>query len=300
MPIEPCCTYELPEGRYIIPEQLATPTGVSAEADSETTITVTWDAVDDAEDYLVEYRVAGSDDWSTIEAVEDTEATIEDLEPATEYEIRVTARADGFADSEPSDVVTATTDEPPPDQLDTPTGVAAVADGPDAIDIEWDAVDDAETYVVEYRVAGSDAWSSSDGIEDTSTTVTDLEPDTEYELRVIAQADGFADSDPSAIVTATTEELPQLDTPTGLDTQGAGATNIDIIWSSVTDAEEYTVRWSLEGEGEWTESDPVSATEYDITGLEEETEYDIQVRASAAGFTDSEWSATYTESTAVE
>lgn len=282
-------------------EPLPTPTGLTAEADGPNAINASWDVVDDADEYLVEYRESGDEDWLSIPVVTEPEATIEDLEPATEYDVRVTARGDGWEDSDPTAPVSATTEADEPDQLDTPTGLAVDSTTEDSISVSWESVEDAETYLVEYRETGEEEWESLAPVEDTEATIPDLEDETEYEIRVTAQADGFTDSEPSDPVSVETdedEEPEQLTTPENLASPAQTDTAIDVEWDAVDDAEEYEVRYQETDNGEdWEDIEPVTATAATIDDLTADTSYDIQVRAVADGFTPSEWSDTLTQST---
>lgn len=275
--------------------QLDTPTGVEASGASESSIDISWSSVTDAGEYLVQYRVTGADDWSSAPVVTDTSATVTGLEAETEYELRVTARAEGFDDSEPSSVVTATTEDETPPQLDTPE-VTTGDVGSDSVALSWSAIDNAENYLVEYRVADSSDWSEIDAVTSPEATVTGLEPSTEYELRVTARAEGYTDSDPSSVVTATTTSDDELAAPGGLDSPAQTTTAIDVEWSSVEGAEEYELRYRISGDEDWTSGESVSTTAATLDDLQADTSYEVQVRA-VDGDDVSDWSDTLEQST---
>ena len=62
-------------------------------------------------------------------------------------------------------------------------------------------------YEVYFRLAGADEWEYADYVSDTSTTVTDLTPGTDYEFMVVAwditeDDPGSDDSNTATIATA--------------------------------------------------------------------------------------------------
>ncbi|MCH8046089.1 MAG: matrixin family metalloprotease [Planctomycetes bacterium] len=65
------------------------------------------------------------------------------------------------------------------------------------------------------------------------------------------------------------------------------ATQIDVIWSSVTGADDYIVYWGLSGSSSWNfNSGWQSATTYSMTGLSADTSYEILAKArNASGAT---------------
>ena len=103
--------------------------------------------------------------------------------------------------------------------LDAPTGLTIDSILFDRATLGWSPVPNAESYRVAYRV-GSDDWSSETTVTTTAHTFTGLSPNTTYEFRVIAEADGYSDSD-AATVTDTT--LNDQLTTTWSFTQGDNA-----------------------------------------------------------------------------
>ncbi len=104
--------------------------------------------------------------------------------------------------------------------LETPQNVTAtVVEGtPNAIKIEWDAVENATGYVVSYDTVSVE-------VETTSTTIENLQYAMTYEFSVVAKAQGFKQSD-AATATATTDAKPE----------GSGATTYTEDFSGFTTA----------------------------------------------------------------
>ena len=87
------------------PQQLDTPTGLADDSIGETSISLSWDGVNNAESYVVKR------DGNEIDTVNNTSFNDDGLDPNTQYEYTVTAQADGFKSSNPTDVITITTNE---------------------------------------------------------------------------------------------------------------------------------------------------------------------------------------------
>lgn len=106
---------------------LTAPTGLAATPTTDT-LEVTWDESPGATGYVLEYRQTGVTEWSTT-ATATPGATLEDLTPATGYELRVSA-TDATTTTDPSPVVTVTTlpeDGPPdPEPGDMPADLEAL------------------------------------------------------------------------------------------------------------------------------------------------------------------------------
>ena len=83
---------------------LTKPNAVTANEVDVKTANITWDAVDKAGSYVLEYKASGAMDWICVDAPKNS-IKLENLDPDTEYEVRVKAIA-GESSSEYSDVIT--------------------------------------------------------------------------------------------------------------------------------------------------------------------------------------------------
>lgn len=278
----------------VVNTELVAPTGLASPSQTAGAVDLSWDAVPAAEAYVVRWSPAGTENWTELEPVTTLSATVAGLAAETAYDFQVKATAAGSTDSPWSDSLTQSTTAQP--QLAAPTNPAAGTPTADSIPFSWDAVTDAGSYVVSWRPTGG-VFEESSPIDTTSYTVADLDPETEYELRVKAVGDGFTDSDWSSVITATTEPIGDLAAPEGLASPSQTATSIDLTWDAVTDAEEYVAQWAPTGTTDWTQLSPVTAATATIDGLTAETTYDVQVQAIADGWNPSPWSSTFTQAT---
>jgi len=174
--------------------------------------------------------------------------------------------------------------------LAAPTGLNSPTQGPTTVDLAWNAVPDAQRYVVRWSPAGQDDWTELTPTFLLTAEVTGLTDETSYDFQVQAIGVGFVDSPWSATLTVSTTSLGTLAAPTGVATPSSTGTTIDVTWNAVDNATAYIVEWSLTGQDNWTPSPPVTTTSYTITGLALGTSYDIRVKATAPDWTDSPYS----------
>lgn len=222
------------------------PTGVTFTGVDATTATVSWDYTPGTEaptGFEVSYRVApGNGAWSTplTVPVEDRSTQVDGLTATTEYQVRV--RAVGAHGSSPYVYATGTTPapvlEPVADLATTPTFTEI------GLSWSWTSPEPGAPtptgYVIAYGPTGSSGVSTltlSDPSA-TSATLTDLTPDTSYDIEVRA-VNAELESQP-AQTSVSTPALPALVvTPTPatgaaplavaitVDAQGLGAVDLD-------------------------------------------------------------------------
>ena len=239
----------------VVPAVTATapgaPTGLTATADGQTEIDLSWTAPSDdggadITGYLIEVSTNGSS-WSDL--VSDT-GTItigyshSRLTAGSTRHYRVSA-INSAGTSEPSSSDSATTDSPPATTApDAPTSLTATADDQTEIDLSWTAPSndggaDITGYGIEVSTNGSN-W--SDLVADTDSTATSYSHtgltagSTRY-YRVSA-INSAGTSAPSSADSATTDSPPAAtapDAPTGLTATADGQTEIDLSWTAPSD-----------------------------------------------------------------
>ena len=149
----------------------ATPAAFTATANDETTIVLTWEAVEDIDAYHI-YQ--GEEVLATVEAGV-TEYTIENLEPNTTYCYSITAANNGI-ESLKSEVACAKTNDY---VIAAPANVAVTAVDAFTVKLSWDAVEYAQSYNI---YVGENTISTTE----TAYVFEDLEPATEYCYEVTA------------------------------------------------------------------------------------------------------------------
>lgn len=219
--------------------------------------------------------------------------------PATSVQIPLDAAAGTYTVTITVDAEfgTATLTVTAPQQLAAPTGVTPGTATDTTIPVTWTAVTNANRYLVQYRVTGTTTWSSRPTVTATTDTITGLTAGTEYDIQVIAQDSGgvYADSNPSAVVTAsTTGGVPQLSPPANLAVGTTTSTSIQLNWDTNTDAVGYIVQYRVAGTTPWTQRTQVATNTDTVTGLTPGEDYEFQAKAVGDGtnFTDSDYGPT--------
>lgn len=205
------------------------------------------------------------------------DAVLTGLDPVTEYvaEVRL-GNASGFSDwttSDPFETLPPGAPSPPtaPDELD------AVEVSESQVDLSWtDNATDEDGYRI-YRAEDGGAFSLLDTVATPDLEAysdTTVQGGVAYCYRVRAYIDDpfegiieSSDSNTACVGVGTP------DVPANVDTEATDSDTVAVTWDPVTDADSYDVFVNSE------QDQNVSGTSATVTGLDEGTEYDIQVRA---------------------
>ena len=287
-------------------------TGASAVGDA---ISVTWDAPDDSgstdiSSYDVRYRrsdQASEGDWSEVEDIWSSGTRsyqVDGLDPGGRYELQI--RAENEAGAGPwSESREGLTGAVAPDA----PAITQVESGNEALRVSWTApASDGAAEITRYdvRTIATSAdemvdgnWTEVEGIwmlaagGDLEHTVSGLTTGTQYDVQVRAVNSAGA-GDWSGTVTGTPSTVPgqpAVDTVTGArrslvvawtapgDHGGSAISSYDARHIETAATDKSDDQWSAP-EVAWTTGD----LEHTLSGLEDGTQYDVQVRAlSAAG-----------------
>jgi outer membrane protein assembly factor BamB len=146
-----------------------------------------------------------------------------------------------------------------------------------SVELSWDAVEDADDYTLRWRERDAEAWTETEPTADTAAPVDGLDAETAYEFAVRATgADGAGDWSETLVATTGTAAPA---TPEDLEVVEVTDESVEVTWPRVADAESYTIRWRVRGTEAWTETEPTTATETTVDGLDAATAYELQVRA---------------------
>ena len=259
------------------------PTGLTAAADSDTSITLSWLDNSGNED---NFRVERSADGTTFTEIgnsyaDRTSYTDRNLTAGSTYYYRVRAR-NTVGDSAYSNVSAALTLSPP----NAPEDLAATAVSNSRVELTWaDRSNNESGFRAEWGTDGTtfNAGSRAVGSDVTNLAVDGLAADTLYYFRVLAQ--GARTSAPSNAAPVTTlAQLPAA--PTGLTAASTAAGRVELSWTDNADNEDgFELERSLDG----VTFTPVDAgyygirqnrTQYTVDGLDPATTYHFRLRAT--------------------
>ena len=180
-------------------------------------------------------------------------------------------------------------------QLATPMNVQATTTA-NSITATWDEVVSAIKYEVSLY-AGSDTSGNQVGATQTidvadarTASFTDLSPDTQYTVAVVALGDPATHSDSEPAIITETLPLPQLVTPqTTADLIKGG--RVEFSWNAIAATDgasvSYGVRIVRVNDNMQIDRTTISATSHTFTGLDPATAYRIEVVAIAPNNRDS-------------
>ena len=255
---------------------------LSVAGKTDTTISVYWDAVENAEGYRVSYKLATASSWTNGDVVTKTSSLITGLRPNVNYDLRLEAIGDGVnhASAFSANLRVKTTATPAaPAPLATP--VLTVSDKSDAtITVSWDAVPNVVRYGLSYKLSSSSTWTNVNVGKNTSYTIGGLDPNSEYDVRLKAVADGVNyKSVYSPILRVQTDDgNGPLAIPV-LSVANKSTTTVDVSWNAVPHAERYSLFYRPSNTTAWTIVNLGTETNYKITGLAPETGYDVRLKA---------------------
>ena len=200
-----------------------TPTGLSNTTPTETSTTVSWNAVGGANNYDVDYKTNAASTWiNAATATTSTSVDLSGLAAGTLYNWRVRANCSGGA----SNYVQAnfTTATPPPACGD-PTGLSNTAPSQTSTTVSWNAVGGANNYDVDYKTNAASTWvNAATATTALSVDLSGLTAGTLYNWRVKANCSAGASNYVQANFTTATPPVTcpgSYDVSTNDNTAGA-------------------------------------------------------------------------------
>ena len=259
---------------------IAAPT-VTATAASSSQINLAWNGVSGATSYAVAELIGGT--WKQITTVYNggTSFSVSGLTSGTTYNFMVGATT--AAGTVWSNSVSATTTGLKLAASAAPTLTATTASS-SQINLTWNGVSGATSYVVQEWVNNSWQQIGSTGSGSTSYAVTGLDGSSMYSFRVgAANAAGTTLS--NSVSATTSAKLTAPAAPT-LTATTASSSQINLAWNGVSGATSYAVQEFVNGAWQQIGSTGSGSTSYAVTGLDGSNTYYFRVGAvNAAGTT---------------
>ncbi|KAF6127824.1 tenascin C [Phyllostomus discolor] len=211
-------------------------------------------------------------DRTTIDLTADeTQYSIGNLKPDTEYEVSLTSRRVDMASNPAKETFTT--------GLDAPRNLRRVSQTDSSITLEWRNGKAAiDSYRIKYApISGGDHAEvevPKSQQATTKTTLTGLRPGTEYGIGVSA-VKGDMESNPATINAAT-----DMDAPKDLRVSEKTETTMTLFWKSpLAKFDHYRLNYSLASGQPMEVQLPRDTTSYVLRGLEPGQEYSILLRA---------------------
>ncbi len=163
-------------------------TGLASSAITNTTATISWNAVANAISYAVDYKLNSSGTWTSFATAQTaTTANLTGLTQGSLYDWRVRATCAAGTGNFVSAQFTTTA----PFVCNAPTGLASSAITSSSASVSWTAVSGAISYDVDYKLASGGTWTNSiTGTTATSRSITGLTASSLYDWRVRTNCSG--------------------------------------------------------------------------------------------------------------
>ena len=172
-----------------------------------------------------------------------------------------------------------------------PTGLAVAGITPTSAQVSW-TNDGSSGWNVQYKTDNND-WSIAVPVTTPSYTMTGLQPNTTYQVRVQTDCGGGNTSD---WTTQSFTTLPCV-APSALTISNVTSSTATATWTAGNSETDWDFEYKTSASSEWNITIPVHNTPtYIINSLAASTSYDARVRA-ACGTARSDWSAVQTFST---
>lgn len=168
--------------------------------------------------------------------------------------------------------------------LDTPENLTANGVTATEFNVSWSAVNNADSYYIEFRKKGAEEWIGglwSDEESPTSCSMNNLDPSSVYEVRISAYLQGYdaSLSLPSEIIEVQT--LGKLDAPTNVWADFDGS-QISVSWDAADNAAAYNVYYRELGTEQWNvgeENVTALACQFSLAEGEDARLYEVAVMA---------------------
>ncbi len=211
------------------PAACGDPTGLSASAITNTTATVSWNAVASALSYDVDYRVSPAGAWTNAAtATVLTSVNLAGLTQGTVYDWRVKANCSGGSGNYVQSQFTTTA------PCNAPAGLTSSAVTATSATVSWTAVSGAVSYDVDYKLNSSGTWTNAaTGTTSTSVNLSGLVASSLYNWRTRANcgASGSSTYSQAQFTTSAASTCPGSYDISGNDSRNGAATipfNTDI------------------------------------------------------------------------
>ncbi|MDR3108189.1 MAG: cadherin-like domain-containing protein, partial [Planctomycetaceae bacterium] len=213
-------------------------------------VTLQWDAVDNALEYTVAISKDNGQTWQWKAATPATSylCTLSSPDDNSLFRVSVTKAETGYCASPVSNVVAIPSYEPTPVLPKRPSGLIVVPKDSSRIEITWNAVTGAATYQLERATSANGLWSTIYEGAETSFTNSGLEADTFYYYRVSAVNDIGSSQMSYAVSALTANASSDPKTPTGFTSSNRAVySGVTLTWNAVADAVSYRIQYSTDG-----------------------------------------------------
>lgn len=227
-------------------------TGFGVTGTTATTADFSWNSAAGAIGYELRTRIQGATSWITSNGWTGTTAHFTGLTPGATYEVQMKARCSTTTSSlfTCSIYFTAGVQSCP-----TPTNLVVSNVTPVSATFSWTALSSpVTTYVVRWKVNGTNTWLNSANSPTNSITIYQFQAGVTYDVQVLSWCPSINMLSPySNTLTYQSGSHPVCTTPTNLAVVGSPtATSATISWDNMAGTTSYIARWREVGTTTWS------------------------------------------------
>ena len=264
---------ELNSFTTLSPATCESPNNITFAITNSNSAIISWQAVNNAVSYKLEYKTENSSTWSAPQFAVSTNKTLNNLTSGTTYEVRMRTTCSS-GNSTYSEIISFTT----PTDCTAPQNVTATNVTGNSATISWDE-SDVSSYTLRFRIQGNSNWSPISASANTQT-LSGLNSNATYELQVRSYCGNGVYSDYSSSIVFTTT-LTTCAIPTGLGTGTVTPDAATLTWANIASATSYDIKIKATITSVWQEYTSTAPT-FTVNDLDASTPYHFKVKANCS------------------
>jgi hypothetical protein len=284
------------------PVNCIVPYGLSVSNITSSSVQINWTAFVAADTFRVRYRLNGTGPYFYKDVNGSggiTNTTLTGLLPSSLYTYQVSSVCNGSGSGYSSTGNFTTIGGAV--ACGIPSGLSATSVTSSTAQINWATTVTADTFRIRFAETGTSAYRYLDvNGSSYSAVISGLTPLTAYDVQVSSVCLGTGNGYSSAIIFGTTAGSIPCATPYDLNTTSILPNSATISWTPDVSADSFMIRYSVQGTTNynWKKiSGAGSVNSTSLTGLQNNTAYQWQVRSICNGVTISVYSGSYSFNT---
>ncbi|MGB1206273.1 MAG: GEVED domain-containing protein [Chitinophagales bacterium] len=250
-----------------------TPSNITYELINSNSVDISWETVNNAVSYKLEYKTANSNTWSAPQFSVSSSKILNDLLEGTNYEVRMRTTCSA-GNSNYSEIISFTTAT----DCFAPQNIVTANITETSVNVSWNE-SEISSYNLRFRPQGNDNWSPLSASSNTQT-ISGLNNNTTYELQVSSYCGNAVYSDYSPSIVFTTASAI-CGIPNGLGTGTVTSDAATLTWANIASATSYDIKVKATITSVWEEYTSTSPT-LTVTNLNASTPYHFKVKASCS------------------
>ena len=255
------------------------PSNLNAVSTSNTSADLSWSASSGAFSYTVQYRVQGVGAFTTISLVQGLSVSLTGLQQGATYEFKVKSSCSVY--SSIALFTAGSTSGGGGTTCSAPSNTNTISVTATSAMVEWEAVNVAANYLVEYRLENALTYTTVGTFTTAFATINGLTPGQQYVWRVKANCSPYGSD---VQFTTPANKLAQCSQPSNLNANNLTPTSVELSWSASSGANNYRLQYRANGTNTWTNVTGIQGTSYTVTGLNASTVYRWRVKANCSSY----------------